>query len=83
MELRTEYLERALQLEALAADKSDPVFKGQLLGQANAYRKIAAKRRRIKACLRQACRKQIRIPKFNFERNRPSQVKQPMLLRRP
>jgi hypothetical protein len=33
-----------VQLEALAADESDPVFKGQLLGQANAYRKIAAKR---------------------------------------
>jgi hypothetical protein len=44
MKLLTEYLERALQLEALAADESDPVFKGQLLGQASAYRKIAAKR---------------------------------------
>jgi hypothetical protein len=44
MKLLTQYLERAVQLEALAADESDPVFKGQLLGQADAYRKIAAKR---------------------------------------
>jgi hypothetical protein len=44
MKLLTEYLERAVQLEALAADVSDPVFRGQLLGQANAYRKMAAKK---------------------------------------
>ena len=44
MKLLTEYLERAVQLEALAADETDPVFKGQLLSQANAYRKLAAKK---------------------------------------
>jgi hypothetical protein len=44
MKLLTQYLERAVQLETLAANESDPVFKGQLLGQADAYRKIAAKR---------------------------------------
>jgi hypothetical protein len=44
MKLLTQYLERVLQLEALAADESDPVIQGQLLGQADAYRKIAAKR---------------------------------------
>ena len=44
MKLLTEYLERAIQMEALAATESDPVFKGQLLDQADAYRKLAAKR---------------------------------------
>lgn len=44
MKLLTEYLERAVQLEALAADESDPGFRDQLLAQANAYRKLAAKR---------------------------------------
>ena len=44
MKLFTEYLERAVQLENLARDEADTAFKEQLLGQATAYRKIAAKR---------------------------------------
>jgi hypothetical protein len=44
VKLLTEYLERAAQLENLAADESDPEFKVRLLNQANAYRKLAAKR---------------------------------------
>jgi hypothetical protein len=44
MKFLTEYLERAVSLERLAADESDPTFKEQLLGQAGAYRKLAAKR---------------------------------------
>jgi hypothetical protein len=59
MKLLTEYLERAVQLEALAADESDPVFKSQLLDQAKAYRKIAAKRPRNTACRHQVRPNQI------------------------
>ncbi|MBR0995663.1 hypothetical protein JQ580_33665 [Bradyrhizobium japonicum] len=44
MKLLTEYLERAVQLENLAADESDGNFKSKLLTQAQAYRKLAAKR---------------------------------------
>lgn len=44
MKLLTEYLERAVQLEQLADSELDPVFKEQLLKQAKAYRKLAAKR---------------------------------------
>lgn len=44
MKLLTEYLERALQLEALAASEPVSAFKDQLLKQAQAYRKLAAKR---------------------------------------
>lgn len=44
MKLLTEYLERAHQLEQLALDETDTSFKDQLLAQAQAYRKLAAKR---------------------------------------
>ncbi|MCK1284679.1 hypothetical protein IVB41_12195 [Bradyrhizobium sp. 44] len=44
MKLLQDYLERAVQLEALAADESDSDFKDQLLAQAQSYRKLAAKR---------------------------------------
>ncbi len=44
MKLLTEYLERAIQLEAMAANEPDSPFKEQLLSQAQAYRKLAAKR---------------------------------------
>jgi hypothetical protein len=44
MKLLTEYLERAIQLEAMAANEPDSAFKEQLLSQARAYRKLAAKR---------------------------------------
>jgi hypothetical protein len=40
----TDYLERAIALERLAADEADSTFKSQLLNQANAYRKLAARR---------------------------------------
>ena len=40
----TEYLDRAVSLERLAADERDSAFKGQLLNQAAAYRKLAARR---------------------------------------
>jgi predicted ABC-class ATPase len=39
----TEYLERAVQLEDLAAKEPDSAFKEQLLAQARAYRKLASK----------------------------------------
>jgi len=39
----TEYLERAVQLEDLAAKEPDSAFKEQLLAQAQAYRKLASK----------------------------------------
>ncbi len=44
LKLLTEYLERAVALERLAVDETDAVFKAQLLTQAAAYRKLAAKR---------------------------------------
>lgn len=44
MKLLTEYIERALQLEELAAGEADSEFKTQLLRQADAYRKLATKR---------------------------------------
>ncbi len=44
MRLLTEYLERAVQLENLAASEPDTVFQMQLFEQARAYRKLAAKR---------------------------------------
>lgn len=44
MKLLLEYLERAVQMEKLAADEQNPGFRQQLLDQAAAYRKIAAKR---------------------------------------
>jgi hypothetical protein len=44
MKLLTEYLERAVQLETLAADEKDLAFRDQLLTQARSYRKLAAKR---------------------------------------
>jgi hypothetical protein len=40
----TEYLERAITLERLAADEQDSKFKTELLNQAAAYRKLAARR---------------------------------------
>jgi hypothetical protein len=44
MKLLTEYLERAINLERLAASEQDSRFKTELLNQATAYRKLAAKR---------------------------------------
>jgi hypothetical protein len=42
MKLLTEYLERAVNLERLAANEPDSKFKAELLNQAAAYRKMAA-----------------------------------------
>jgi hypothetical protein len=44
MKQLTEYLERAVSLEHLAAGEPDSTFKDQLLNQAAAYRKLAARR---------------------------------------
>ncbi|MCK1402009.1 hypothetical protein IVB45_17600 [Bradyrhizobium sp. 4] len=44
MKLLQEYLERAVSLESMAAGEQDSTFKTQLLQQAAAYRKLAAKR---------------------------------------
>jgi hypothetical protein len=44
MKLLTEYLERAINLERLAASEQDSKFKTELLNQAAAYRKMAARR---------------------------------------
>ena len=44
MKLLTEYLERAVSLERLAADEQESQFKNELLRQAAAYRKLAVKR---------------------------------------
>jgi hypothetical protein len=44
MKFLTEYLERAVSLERLAASEQDSNFKAQLLNQAAAYRKLAIRR---------------------------------------
>jgi hypothetical protein len=44
MKLLTEYLDRAVSLERLAASAPDSNFKSQLLNQAAAYRKLAIRR---------------------------------------
>jgi hypothetical protein len=44
MKLLTEYLERAVSLERLAAAEQDSKFKNGLISQAAEYRKLAAKR---------------------------------------
>jgi hypothetical protein len=44
MKLLAEYLDRAVALERLAADEQDSKFMAELLNQAAAYRKMAAKR---------------------------------------
>jgi hypothetical protein len=44
MKMLTEYLDRAVQLESLAADERDRQFKEQLLTAAQSYRKLATKR---------------------------------------
>jgi len=44
MKLLPEHLERAINLERLAASEADSKFKTELLNQANAYRKLAARR---------------------------------------
>ncbi len=44
VKLLTEYLERAIQLERLAASEPASAFKERLLQQAEAYRKLAVKR---------------------------------------
>lgn len=46
VKLLLEYLERAVQLEGLAAGEQNLGFRQQVLDQAAAYRKIAAKRAR-------------------------------------
>jgi hypothetical protein len=44
MKMLTEYLERALEFEALAENEANEAFKAELLKQASAYRKLAGKR---------------------------------------
>jgi hypothetical protein len=44
MKMLTEYLDRAVSLERMAADEQDSTFKSQLLKQAEAYRKLATER---------------------------------------
>jgi len=44
MQQLTEYLDRAISLERLAASEQDSKFRTELLDQAAAYRKLAARR---------------------------------------
>jgi hypothetical protein len=44
MKMLTEYLERAVEFEKLAAEEKGEAFKAQLLKQAADYRKLAARR---------------------------------------
>ena len=69
MKLLTEYLERAVSLEQFAAGEQDSKFKEDLLRQAAAYRKLAAKRASDYAYLAEPAR--------NFELRRPSGASRP------
>jgi hypothetical protein len=44
MKMLTDFLDRAIEFEKLAAAELNSVFKNQLLEQAAEYRKLAAKR---------------------------------------
>ncbi|MBR0793788.1 hypothetical protein JQ615_00100 [Bradyrhizobium jicamae] len=44
MKMLTEYLERAVEFEKLAAAEENNAFRAELLKQAAAYRKLAAQR---------------------------------------
>ena len=44
MKMLTEYLERAVEFEKLAATEENAEFKAHLLKQAASYRRLAAKR---------------------------------------
>ena len=44
MKMVADYLEKALDLERLAAAENNPELKASLMKQAEAYRKLAAKR---------------------------------------
>jgi hypothetical protein len=44
MKMLLEYLDRAVELEKLAATERNETFKAELLKQASAYRDLAAKR---------------------------------------
>jgi hypothetical protein len=44
MKMLTEYLDRAVEFEKLAASEDNEAFKAQLLKQAAEYRRLAAKR---------------------------------------
>lgn len=46
MKLLAEYLEHALQFERMAAEETNPALRSDFEGQAQAYRKMAAKRAR-------------------------------------
>jgi hypothetical protein len=61
MKLLTEYLERAVNLERLATNEPDSKFRAELLNQAAAYRKMAAKRAEQYGCRLRA------RPKFQTE----------------
>ena len=57
MKLVTEYLEQAVQFEALAASERDPKLKAELERQTAAYHKLAAQRANQLGC---PCRNDIR-----------------------
>ncbi len=44
MKQLTDYLDRAIALERMAADEPDSTFKSRILDQAAAYRKLAARK---------------------------------------
>ncbi|MBR1187418.1 hypothetical protein [Bradyrhizobium sp. AUGA SZCCT0160] len=44
MKLLSQYLDHALKFESLAAGETNPKLKADLIGQAQAYRKLAAER---------------------------------------
>ena len=44
MKLLSQYLDHALKFESLAVGETDPELKADFIGQAQAYRKLAAER---------------------------------------
>ena len=83
MELRTEYLERALQLELWQPMNPIRYSKASFLVRQTPIARSQRSGGGLRLASAKPAESKFRIPKFNFERNRPSQVKQPMLLRRP
>jgi len=59
MKMVAEYLEHALRFEKLAAEETDPALKDALTQQAEAYRRLAAKRAGGRTC---SARKTARLP---------------------
>jgi len=79
----THYIEFAQKFEELAADESTPELKAQLEGQADAYRKLAAKRARRRSHLAGRRRTRPRAWKRQYEKAEGNQARNEATVVRP